>query len=678
MKHLRTLLALSLLLAACSTKVSRVDLVDWQFLYAGKWHPASVPGFIHTDLMSAGLLPDPYYATNEDSVQWVSDSVWHYRCLINPEAMPQGPKQVVFEGLAGRVLIEGLGDTIYSCDNMFTRHTFPLPDTCTAIRLHFIPLGDSLAEAEYGIPLPDRRAFTRIAPYQQGWDWGPRLLTCGIWKKVYVVNDNEHLCEYNYKGENHKVCQDNVPFFRSVQFRQEADSIGQSFAFYSNGKPLFVKGANWIPLHTFPSMTPQLAQRYRMLLCAAKDANYNMLRVWGGGIYEHDLFFHLCDSLGIMVWMDFNFSCALYPDNDRFLASVDREARENITRIARHPCVVLWCGNNEVKNGWEDWGWPALYKWTPAQQARLRHAIDTLFADAHNGKPGILARAVLDCDPQRRPYIASSPLFGWGHPECVTHGDSHYWGVWWGEEPFEMYRVKTGRFMSEYGFQSYPLIGTIRQYAPERELAVDSPSLRSHQKHPRGLQIIDQAMRRYYGFDSRSLPLPQYAYVSQLLQAWGVGYGILSHLTNTRCAGTLYWQLNDSWPVASWSSVDYYGNWKALHYRAQALFADTADLARWQRYYAIYPKQRTYPRPDYTVRGDVRNGQLVVTLIANSDLYDVCLQPKPFVNGHFDRNFINLQKGDSVTLRFIPASSASPVPRDVDVITLNHIYSGAY
>ncbi len=671
MKRYLILLLLPLLLASCAKKPIQVELTDWQFEYEGQYYPATVPGFVHTDLMVNGFIPDPYLGTNEDSVRWVADSMWHYIIPIDRSKMPKGDSLwVVFEGLAGRTCIEGLGDTVYYVDNMFCEYRFPLPEEATDIHLFFLPLRDSLAERNYGISLPDRRAFTRIAPYQQGWDWGPVLPTMGIWKNVYITNQKLHI----------EAPAITTKESWNVELRQEQDSIGQSFTFYKDGKPIFIKGANWIPAHSFPVLNKAQKDRYRLLLTSAKDAGFNMLRVWGGGIYEHDYFFDLCDSLGLMVWMDFNFSTMLYPDSLGMLESIRNEAYQNITRIARHPCVVHWCGNNEVKNGWEDWGWQGVYNWTPEERARLEHGIDTIFGYPGTGSnlstSSILAQAVSDCDPLHRSYITTSPLYGWGHPECVTHGDSHYWGIWWGEEPFERYKEKTGRFMSEFGFQSYPMMSTIRQFCPEDQLDINSPTLRNHQKHGRGREIIDKAMMQYYGFDSKCLSLEDFCYVSQLLQAWGMGYGIFCHISQQpHCMGTLYWQLNDCWPVASWSSIDYYGNWKALHYRVQALYADDVDLDRWQQYFSVYPKDRTYNTPRYSSTNEIRDSKLVATIKAESNLYDVYLDTYPHVNGHFTTNFFDLNAGESITTTFIPADPKADISNlKVTIRTLNELY----
>lgn len=679
----RTLLfLLPLLLVACATKLDHVELTDWHFKYNGRWYPATVPGFIHTDLMDNGLIPDPYMATNEDSVGWVNLCEWEYRTVLRGEDIPEGPLYLVCEGLAGNALVTWVafwGDLdpevgTEAIDNMFVESVIPISTSrehydSILVIVSFSPLADSVREVDYGIPLPDWRAFTRIAPYQQGWDWGPTLPTCGIWKPVYITSRKPSMTSSTSITSS----------TRKVELRQERDSIGQSFTFYRDGKPLFVMGANWIPVHSFPVLDSANRARYRHLLCSAKEAGFNMLRLWGGGIYEHDYFFDLCDSLDIMVWMDFNFSTMLYPDDSLMLESIKEEAYQNVRRIAKHPCVVLWCGNNEVKNGWEDWGWQGVYKWTPEQRARLEKAMDTLFGytsmTSNTSATSLLAQAVRDCDPLHRPYITTSPLYGWGHPECITHGDSHYWGVWWGEEPFEKYAEKTGRFMSEYGFQSYPMISTIRQFCPEDQLYIDSPTLKNHQKHSRGREIIDKAMMQYYGCDSKSLNLEDFCYISQLLQAWGTGYGIFQHIKHQpHCMGTLYWQLNDCWPVASWSSIDFYGNWKALHYRVQALYADDVNLRQWEQYYCVYPKDRTYSEPKYTFHLSSLTSHLEVTITAESDLYDVYLETEPHLNGHFTHNFFDLRKGETLTSRFIPVDPKADIGNlEVRVKTLNEV-----
>ena len=690
MKRIIPMLIALLLVAGCNSDMEKTELTDWEFEYNDQWYSARVPGCIHTDLMAHGLIPDPFYATNEDSVQWVGNRTWKYRTTITRDMWETFEHcDLVLEGatlcdvwLKGESFGTNYQTRVMTGENMFRQYRVCLFDVLldnrelpdlgdeAVLEITFYPIAqnneyhfENHGDDYLGYDLPDHRAMTRMPPYMLGWDWGPRLSTVGILGSARLECYNGELPEEPVKQ----------PKSWGVTLRQEQDSIGQSFTFCRNGKPLFVKGANWIPVHSFLVLDSANRARYRHLLTSAKEANFNMLRVWGGGIYEPDYFFDLCDSLGLMVWVDFNFSCALYPSDSAFLDNVRLEAEQQVRRIAQHPCVVLWCGNNEVKNGWEDWGWQDQYQWTPGQRATLQHGIDTLF-----GPDGILAQAVKQYDPLHRPYIASSPLFGWGHPECVTHGDSHYWGVWWGEQPFEMYREKTGRFMSEFGFQSYPDYSTVRRFCPDDQLSLDSPTMRNHQKHGRGREIIDKAMKQYYGLDSRSLSLDDYCYLSQLLQAWGTGYGILCHLqARPRCGGTLFWQLNDCWPVASWSSIDYYGNWKALHYRVRDLFSDTADLSRWEKYYKTYPRHLQLKKARYQLDQTVdRKGQLTVTLKARTALRDVMLQTEPHVDGRFDNNYFDLPAGATATLRFLPADPAADLTGvRVTLKCLNQIYN---
>ncbi|MBR3411696.1 MAG: lipoprotein [Bacteroidales bacterium] len=698
MKKIILLIVATTLLTGCGKDMKTIELTDWQFQYNDQWLPATVPGCIHTDLMAQGIIPDPFYGTNEDSVQWVGDRMWKYRTIITRD-MWEGYEhcELVLQGvtycdvtLEGNVSGGHFQRHAIMCDNMFREYRvclfdvlmegnmLPDLDDSTLLEITFYPIeinnedhfvseteceedGYPWPDMEYD--LPDHRAMSRMAPYMLGWDWGPKLSTVGILGSVKLE------C-YNGKREEEPIAK---PKSWNVELRQEKDSIGQSFTFYKNGKPIFAKGANWIPCHSFPILTPAMKERYRYLLTSAKEANFNMLRVWGGGIYEPDYFYDLCDSLGIMVWQDFNFSCALYPSDSNFLNNVKIEAEQQVRRIAKHPCVVVWCGNNEVKNGWEDWGWQQQYNWTPEQIATLQHGIDTLF-----GTNGILAQAVKKYDPLHRAYITTSPLYGWGHPECVTHGDSHYWGVWWGEQPFEMYKEKTGRFMSEYGFQSYPDYSTVCRYCPEDQRCIDSPTMKNHQKHGRGLEIIDKAMMQYYGVSSKDLSLEDFCYVSQLLQAWGMGYGIYQHLTQQPlCMGTLYWQLDDCWPVASWSSIDYYGNWKALHYRARDLFDDNVDLKQFNNYYKNYPRRLHLAKASYGLNQDLdKRGRLSVTVEANNYLRDVMLQTEPHVDGHFDYNYFDLNKGATLTATFIPLHPDADLSQvKVTVKCLNDIYN---
>lgn len=347
---------------------------------------------------------------------------------------------------------------------------------------------------------------------------------------------------------------------RSVELVTEPDEVGESFFFRVNGIPVFMKGANYIPLDHF---TPRVTDEdYRDLFRDVAEANMNMLRVWGGGIYEEDVFYDLADEHGILIWQDFMFANGMYPGDPAFLANVREEARQQVRRLRSHPSLALWCGNNEMEEGWQGWGWSRAYG-TPEDSAAVRGAYDAIFH-------GVLPEVVAEADPSRR-YWPSSPSLGWGDPESLNRGDSHYWGVWHGREPFRVFTEKLPRFSSEFGFQAFPPMATIESFTEPEDRAVFDPVLLSHQKHPVGNRLILEYMARSYPVPSS---LRDFVYVSQLLQARGMRTAFEAHRRAVpRTMGTLYWQLNDTWPAISWSGRDYHGRWKALHYAAREAFA---------------------------------------------------------------------------------------------------------
>lgn len=349
---------------------------------------------------------------------------------------------------------------------------------------------------------------------------------------------------------------------RTIELVQEKDSIGQSFYFKLNGIPLYAKGANVIPQDNFlPRVTKE---KYEQLIDNALDANMNMLRVWGGGIYENELFYQLCDQKGILVWQDFMFACTMYRGDAAFMDNVKTEVSEQVKRLRHHPSIALWCGNNEIIEGWHNWGWQKQLDYSADDSLQLINDYQALFEK-------LIPDIITELDPHRA-YHPSSPANGWGRDISYKEGDVHYWGVWWGMEPFEHYRKKVGRFVSEYGFQGMPSMSSFQQFVPQDELFLNSPAVKAHQKHPTGFETIVEYM-------ARDFPVPddfeKYIYVSQLLQARGISMAIEAHrAAKPYNMGTLYWQLNDCWPVTSWSSTDYYGTPKALHYAVRKAYAD--------------------------------------------------------------------------------------------------------
>ena len=349
--------------------------------------------------------------------------------------------------------------------------------------------------------------------------------------------------------------------FRTVEVVNEPDEFGESFYFKVNGHPVFAKGANYIPSDSF--LTETSDQKYRQLFEDTCNANMNMLRVWGGGIYEKDIFYELADEYGVLIWQDFMFACTLYPANDEFLENVRKEVVYNIKRLKNHACLALWCGNNEVEMGIAFWGWKKNFNYSDKLWEQLQDDYNKLFKD-------FLPSLVRQHDPDRF-YFSSSPIGFWENPEDDNKGDNHYWGVWHGEEDFEEFRKRVPRFMSEFGFQSFPLLQSIRKFTIEDDWNITSEVMTTHQKHPRGNNLIKKYMLKDFPEPNT---FEQFLYQSQVLQADGMKVGLEAHrAARPFCMGTLYWQINDCWPVASWSSIDYYGKWKALHYQAKRSFS---------------------------------------------------------------------------------------------------------
>ncbi len=484
------------------------------------------------------------------------------------------------------------------------------------------------------------RTMTRKAGFHYGWDWGITLTTAGIWRNVELIGHDgfqikdvyieqlkiekdkaflqAHIeyettvinpfCEFIVNGISHTQFMNGkngkviVPFeinnpklwwpvgqgtpylyeipievisqgqdllyqskekvgLRTVELVTDKDKLGKQFYFKINGQALFMKGANYIPQDNLQNRVTE--SHYKRLLQDVVDANMNMIRVWGGGIYEEDRFYELCDSMGILVWQDFMFACAMYPGDKDYLENVRQEAVDNIKRLRNHPSIVLWCGNNENSEGWHRWGW---------QDAFNRKEKKKVWKAYKNNFKKLLPRLVEE--HTQLPYWESSPQFGRGNPRHQFEGDAHYWGVWHDAEPFEVLAEKVPRFMSEFGFQSFPQMSTIMTFAEEKDWSLESDVMNGHQKHPRGNKLIKEYMERDYKVPS---DFEDFVYVSQVLQADGMAFGLSAQRRNQPyCMGTLYWQLNDCWPVASWSSRDYYGNWKALHYAARDVFAPIA------------------------------------------------------------------------------------------------------
>ena len=648
--------------AVSSKQISKLKIpihTGWQFREAGKdtWHSAIVPGCVHTDLLNNKLIEDPFYRDNEQRLQWIGKTDWEYQTTFNvtPEILARNNIELVFEGLDTYANVFLNGESLLNADNMFRTWRADCKRLLKAgannLRIRFrSPINEVLplmAKMNYQLPAGNDQGektspHTRKAPYQYGWDWGPRFVTSGVWRPVSLeawdrarVNDLQILQKeisvggpasiaavievessangdativvdsptdktvavrqevtlkkgsnrfafdftiprpalwwpnglgaqplYTFKA---RLLIDGKPIdstttrtgLRSVQLRQQPDKFGKSFMFVINGVPVFAKGGNWIPADSFPTRISK--DKYRQLLTAVRDSNMNMLRVWGGGIYERSDFYELCDEMGILVWQDFMFGCSLYPGDQAFLDNVRQEAIDNVKRLRNHPSIVIWNGNNEIESGWFHWGWKDQLP------AKLWDDYLKLFY-------GVLPEVCSSLDPSR-PYWPSSPSSNLEDDnQSQKMGDLHYWEVWHASLPFSEYEKQFPRFMSEYGFQSFPQIETVNTYTVPADHDIKSPVMMAHQRHPRGNQLIREYMLREY---PEPKDFESFLYVSQVLQAEGMKIGA-EHLRRImpHNMGSLYWQINDCWPVASWSSIDYTGRWKALQYYARRFYSD--------------------------------------------------------------------------------------------------------
>ena len=639
-----------------------LNLTDgWQFGKSGEsgesagWYKATVPGTIHTDLLNAGLIEDPYYGCNEKDLRWIGESEWLYRksFFIGGDQKYSQNINLVFDGLDTYATVFLNGSELGESSNMFRRWKFD----CTGklrrgentIEIRFKPaikhyLADS---ASNGYIIPGGKwVYARKAAYHFGWDWGPTFITCGItapvyleiWKnhypqdlflycsdisekralvitefiidpaikegatitvkesgsnKVYLkkkIELNPQITSYkeefeiedpklwwcNGLGEPHiydlifEIKTDSgdrwhkeIPFgVRKIEVINEDDSIGRSFYIKLNDKPVYIKGANYIPQSSF--ITEVTDNDYCKIIETARESNMNMLRVWGGGVYEKDIFYELCSRNGILVWQDFMFACAMYPSNPSFLENVKEECEYQIKRLRNHPSIALWCGNNESVEAWHNWGWQKSLSISASDSEKIWNGYLEIF---HKIIPESLRKF-----DNGRFYLPSSPQYGWGREKSMTHTDSHYWGVWWGLQPIETYIKKVPRFMSEFGLQAMPSLSVIRRFQPESADTLFSPQLKSHQKHPTGFESIS-AYLQYENLFPKDLI--SYIYLSQLVQAKGIGMAIeAQRRSRPYCMGSLYWQLNDCWPVTSWSGMDSGHNWKALQYSIRNLYKD--------------------------------------------------------------------------------------------------------
>lgn len=617
-----------------------------------EWLPAQVPGHVHLDLVANGVIADPLTKMHELGAQWVDREDWSYRTTFEWTPDPTLPRRVLrFDGLDTVAKISLNGVAIGATDNMFVAHEFDVTDHLregvNELRVDFlsaVETGERRREAYFaqegmvveGSERFDERAFVRKAQYQFGWDWGPRLVSCGIWQPVRLLEFAGRILDVRvtheegedgwivrvvseFEGEGRPVHhfdglpededgfapllegdgEIEVPYgsfgrwspespltftvetslvhdgeaqdtwetisgFVTTRLLREPDEFGESFEFEVNGRKLWIRGANWIPDHAFPALVDgaRLADR----LGKAKDLGINMLRVWGGGLYESDEFYQLCDEYGILVWQDFPFACSYYPDDEPFRAVVRDEAIAAVKRLRNHPCLALWCGNNEnhemFYNRWCGDRTPPRYYGLPLYD-------DTL--------PAVVAE--FDAG---RSYIPSSPIGTPPDEEGIDHkrkgpnadlwGDQHNWDVWHGRGDWRYYTDSKGRFSSEYGFASSCSTALWRETLGDiSTLTPRSPEVVWHDKTGKGTETFIGYTELHY---PKQTDLEGWVYYSQLNQRDALRHGIEHYRRAPFCRGSLIWQLNDCWPVQSWAALGSNGEYKALAYELRRLHAD--------------------------------------------------------------------------------------------------------
>ena len=611
--------------------------------------PARVPGCVHTDLLAAGKIPDPFWGDNEAQLQWIEERDWEYQAsfTVQKSLLAAEVVELVADGLDTVATVTLNGQEIARTENMFIGYRWDVKQGLRAgkneLRIRF---GSAMAyirnhrrehvPREFNDPV-GRCTVIRKQQCQFGWDWGPRFVTAGIWRDLRLEAwsgnrldgirirqthtpegpvmldlspqlarpDTKVTCRWHLTLERTVVMtgtgsrvevthpqlwwpqgQGAQPLYqleievlddagevigtwsrriglRTIMLDRHPDQWGESFQFVVNGRAIFIKGANWIPAHTFVAGLSRAD--YERDLRSAVDAHMNMMRVWGGGIYESEDFYDLCDELGLLVWQDFMFGCTLYPGDDDFITSVRDEAAFQLKRLRHRACLALWCGNNEV------FSCNAVELLEPSKKALLKD----YYALFHEALPEVVSQH----DPVT-PYWPSSPWRGdteADHAAGEKRGDSHYWDVWHQRFPVKDYERWNFRFVSEFGMQSYSSPETQATFCPPDDANVFGALMENHQKNRGGNQVILDYVSRRYRFPKDQAAL---IYLSQLNQAYCMQVGVEHYRRLTpRCMGTMYWQLNDCWPVASWSSIEFTGRWKALQHIARRFNAPSLVTA---------------------------------------------------------------------------------------------------
>ena len=678
----------------------RTDLEGKKVAFSNaEWLPADVPGHVHLDLMANGVIPDPFGGMQEAGVQWVDEKDWSYRTTFAWTPKDGASRRVLrFNGLDTVCTITLNGEVVGRHDNMFTPLEIDVADRLretNELRIDFesaVRVGNERRAAYLAangmaetVERMDDRSFVRKAQYMYGWDWGPRLVSCGVWQPVELLEFAARLVDvhvvrtpdgeggwdltiesevegdgvalhtmldwegepflapdgtYGIEGsdeseggvtpwtpddpETSRLDLVTVVVAREVAERlldrideagdepdwteasnlldvdptaagaaamikavlgeaaeildlvatrcdvgtirllRERDEWGESFEFELNGRKIWARGANWIPDDSFPARITKAKLRAGLERC--KAMGFNMLRVWGGGLYETDDFYDLCDELGLLVWQDFPFACAYYPDDTDDQAIVRAEAATNVRRLRNHPCLALWCGNNEnhemFHNGWsKPENTPPRFFGVNLYEGTLPEIVDAL----DEGR-SYIPSSPIGTPPDERPEDAKRR-----GPNADLWGDQHNWDVWHGRGDWRYYTDSKGRFSSEYGFAAACGLPAWKAAGVGKDDPFRSPVARWHDKTGKGYETFIGYVELHY---PPSVTVEDWTYYSQLNQRDALRNGVEHYRRSPFCRGSLIWQVNDCWPVQSWAMVDSLGHRKALGYESTRLYAD--------------------------------------------------------------------------------------------------------
>jgi beta-mannosidase len=597
--------------------------------------PATVPGCVHTDLLAAGLIPDPYLDGNESRLAWIGRADWRYETTFQFSPAPDSQVDLVCEGLDTVARIELNGREVAATYNMHRRYRFDVRDALRPGDNHLVVrFASALNYAEDRERELGARPHVNTHPYNMirkmacnfGWDWGPDLVTAGIWRPIAIEEwwsariasvrpltsmdgtvdihvdvqrtDDSPMSVVARMGEHEveavlpsgadttvlRIEVDDVDLwwphgygqqalyslevalstgdmwhgrvgFRTVDLVTSPDVHGTQFTFVVNGQQVFVKGVNWIPDDCFPHRVDR--GRYDKRLTQAVDGGVNLVRVWGGGIYESEDFYDLADEKGLLVWQDFLFACAAYPEEEPLRGEIVAEARDAVSRLAAHPSLVLWNGCNENIWGYHDWGW----------QERLGEQTWGIgyYTD-------VLPKIVAELDPGR-PYLPGSPysMSGDIHPNDPAHGCTHIWDVW-NDCDYQVYLSYRPRFVAEFGFCGPAAMSTVLRAIHDEPLAPYGRGMTAHMKADDGNLKIARGLAEHFpgvrDFDD-------WHWAAQLNQARAISTGVQHfRALSPVCTGTILWQLNDCWPVTSWATIDGDGRLKPAWYALRASYAE--------------------------------------------------------------------------------------------------------